>query len=72
MNLWMGLRYLNLIFKVHRAVTFYLKLLLVRLAEPAPLTHVDVLREELVLFGVNHGEGVDGNEYFVAIAVNPD
>ena len=72
MNLWMRLRYFNLIFKVHWAVTFYLKLLLVRLAEPAPLAHVDVLREELVLLGVNHGEGMDGDEDLVSIAVNSD
>ena len=72
MNLWMRLCYFNLIFKVHWAVTFYLKLLLVRLAEAAALAHVDILREELVLFGVDHGEGVDGNEDLVSVAVNPD
>lgn len=45
MNLWMRFSDFNLIFKVYWAVTFYLKLLLVRLAKTAPLAHVDVLRE---------------------------
>ena len=72
MNVWVRLRYFNLIFKIHWAVTFYLKLLLVRLTQAAPLAHVDILREELVLLGVDHGEGVDGNEDLVPVAVNPD
>ena len=72
MNLWVGLRHFYLIFKVHRAVTIYLKLFLVRLSEAAPLSHVDVLGEELVLLGVDDGEGVDGDEDLVTVTVYPD
>ena len=61
MNLRMGFRHFDCIFKVYWAVTIYLKLFLVGLADFAPFTHVDILGEELVLFRVDDGEGMDGN-----------
>ena len=72
MDLWVRLGHFNLIFKVHWAVTIYLKLFLVRLSETAPFSHVDVLGEEFVLLRVDDWEGVDGDEDLVAIAVDSD
>ena len=71
MNLWMRLRHFNLIFKVHWAVTIYLKLFLIGLADAAPFSHVDKLWEELILLGVDDWEGMDGNKNLVPIAMYP-
>jgi len=71
MNLWMRLRHFNLIFKVDWAVTFYLKLFLIGLADAAPFSHVDKLWEELILLGVDDWEGMDGNKNLVPIAMYP-
>ena len=39
--------------------------------DSAALAHVDVLGEELVLLRVDDGEGMDGDQDFVTIAVDP-
>ena len=69
MNLWMRLCHFNLIFKVDWAVTFYLKLFLIGLANAAPLPHINKLWEEFVLLRVDDWEGMDGNKNLVTIAM---
>ena len=71
MNLRMRLHNINLVLKVHRAVTLNLKLLLVGFAHDTVATHVDEAWEEFVLGTVDHREGVDGDQDLVAVAVDP-
>ena len=61
MNLGVGLDNIDFVFKVHWAVTLYLKLLLVGFAENAVATHIDEAWEKFILRGVDDGEGMDWN-----------
>ena len=63
---------LNRVFKIYWAVTFNLKLLVVRAPNHATFAHVDEAREKLVLLWVDNGEGVDGDQDFVTFAMDAD
>ena len=69
--LWVRLYHLDLVLKVHRAVTFHLKLLLVGLTNRATSTHVDETWEKFVLRGVDNWKRMDGNQNFVTVTVDP-
>jgi hypothetical protein len=73
----------NLILKVNRTVTFYCNhlhkthkpknpYLCITLSNLKLLAHIHIPREDLILLRVNHGEGVDRNQYLVAFAVDAD
>jgi len=69
-NLRMRLSDFNLIFKVDRCVTLNLKLLFVGVSNSKLGAEVDNLGELVTRSGVNDGEGVDGDQNFVAFAVD--
>ena len=66
----MRLDHFNLIFKVNRAVAFNVELLGIRMAEYAAAAHINELRKEFIYARVDHGERVDWDQYFVALAVD--
>ena len=70
-DLWVRLYNLNLVLKVHWAVTFHLKLLLVGLTKHATSTHIDETWEKFVLRGVDNWKRMDWNQNFVPVAVDP-
>jgi hypothetical protein len=71
-NVRVRLRHLNHVFEVHWAVTFDLKLLVVGIAYGQVRAHLDEFGEQVVNFRVDDWEGVDGDENFVALAVDPE
>lgn len=44
--------------------------LVIGLTDSEMLAHVQVLREDLIFLGVNHGEGVDRDQDFITVAVH--
>lgn len=71
MNLGMRLDDFDLVLEIHRAVTFYLKLLGVGLADHAASAHINKLGEKLILSRVDDWEGVDRDQDLVSVTVNP-
>ena len=59
LDIWVSLHDLNVIAEVHRAVTLKLDDFCVGLSNFEVLAHVQVVREELILLGINHWEGMD-------------
>ena len=71
MNLGMRLDDFDLVLEIHRAVTFYLKLLGVGLADHAASAHINKLGEKLILSRVDDWEGVDRDQDLVSVTMNP-
>lgn len=71
MDLWMWLDHIDLVLKVHWAVTFHLKLLRIRLSNQTCLAHVDEFGEQFILRRIYNWKRMDWNQYLIPIAVNP-
>ena len=46
--------------------------LCVSLTNPKMLAHINVVREYLILFAINNWESMNGYEYFITLAMNPN
>jgi len=70
LDIWVSLHDLDVIAEVHRAVTLKLDDFCVGLSNFEVLAHVQVGREELILLGIDHWEGMDRDKDLVPIAMN--
>lgn len=59
-------------FKRHWAVTFNLYYFVIREANLAACSHVNLRRKQVVLFGVNHWKSMNGNQYLVSFTMDSD
>lgn len=71
MDLWVRLQNLDLVLKVNWAVTFHLKLLVIRLTNRTSATHIDEIWKELVLLGVYNWKRMDRDQNLVSVAMDP-
>ena len=71
MDLWVRLHHLDLVLKVNWAVTFHLKLLVIRLTNRTSATHIDEIWKELVLLRVDNWKRMDWDQNLVSVAMDP-
>ena len=62
--------FFNRVLKIDWAVTFNVNVLNISLSNFAAAAHVDVLGNEIILFGVNYWISMNRYQYFVSFTVN--
>ena len=62
--------FFNRVLKIDWAVTFNVNVLNISLSNFAAAAHVDVLGNEIILFGVNYWISMDRDQYFITFAMN--
>ena len=72
LNVRVRLCHFNHILKIYWAVTLYLKLLLVCLADLKAFAHLNEIWEQVIRLGVDYREGVDWDQDLVALTVDSD
>ena len=62
--------FFNRVLKIDWAVTFNINVFHICLSNFAATAHVDILGNEIILFGVNYWKSMDWDQYFITFAMN--